>query len=374
MTFSTSPNGPTAQTLAASSITADSAQLNGYINPNGSATTAYFEYGTTASYGSTTLSGNFGLLAQNIGFNVTTLAPNTTYHFRIVASNGTGTSPGADTTFTTADTGAPAAQTLAATAVTTSSAQLNGSINPSGFSTTAYFEYGLTTSYGSSTASANFGTTVQNIGFVQTGLSPNSTYHYRLVASNSQGTTRGLDAAFTTLPTSATTQPAWVVGTSGLGLRFRNSPSVSASVLLVIPEGSAVTLLGDTQTADGYLWRHLTYASQTGWAAAQYLVFTPGATPTPPAAPIMLRQLQADGFSPITAGGSVSASSVVLAATSSGPSAQQFTVQFEVRPSGTAFSDPTATTAPVQGGAETRATVGPLANQGYHWRARALDG
>ena len=269
---------------------------------------------------------------------------------------------------------APAVQTLEATAVTTSSAQLNGYIDANGLPTTAYFEFGLTTSYGSTTASGNLGTTVQNIAFVQAGLSPSSIYHFRTVGSNSQGTTRGSDMTFTTLPASASPQQAWVAGTSGLGLRLRSAPSSTSTILLVMPEGSTVTLLGDTQNADGYLWRHLTYSAQDGWADAQYLVFTPGTTPVPPAGPITLRQLQADGLSPITGGGMANASSVVLAATPSGPSSQQFSLQLEVRPSGTAFSGPTATTTSVQGGSEARATVSALANQSYHWRARVLDG
>lgn len=90
--------------------------------------------------------------------------------------------------------------------------------------------------------------------------------------------------------------------------------------------------------------------------------------------PITLRQLQADGFSPIASGGSATSSSVVLAATPSGSSAQQFSVQFEVRPSGTSFSDPTTTSPLVVGGTEAQVTVSGLANQGYHWRARVLDG
>ncbi|MEJ0090590.1 MAG: PKD domain-containing protein [Limisphaerales bacterium] len=374
LTFTTSASGPTAQTLAAASISTTSAQLNGSINPNGLTTTAHFEYGTTTSYGSSTPTGNFGTTPQSIAYTVSGLAPNTTYHFRIVASNSGGTANGNDATFITAGSGAPTVQTLAATAATTTTAQFNGSINPNGFATTAYFEYGQTTTYGSTTTAGNFGTSVQSIGFVQAGLTPNTTYHYRIVAFNNQGTTRGLDATFTTLPASAPAQQAWVAGTSGLGLRLRSAPGLTSTILLVMPEGSTVTLLGDTQNADGYLWRHLTYAAQNGWADAQYLVFTPGTTPIPPAGPITLRQLQADGLSPIAGGGMANASSVVLAATPSGPSSQQFSLQFEVRPSGTAFSDPTATTTLVQGGSEARATVSALANQNYHWRSRVLDG
>jgi hypothetical protein len=182
------------------------------------------------------------------------------------------------------------AQTLPPTAVTSSSAYLHGVINPNGSSTTAYFEYGATTAYGSTTPAGNFGTNAQDIGFVLTSLAPATTYHCRITAFNASGTTWGNDIQFTTLPISTTATQAWVAGTSGLGLRLRSAPSLSAPVILVMPEGSSVTLLGDTQTADGYLWRDVTYGTQTGWAAAQYLLFTPGTPPTPPAAPITLRQ------------------------------------------------------------------------------------
>jgi len=143
-------------------------------------------------------------------------------------------------------------------------------------------------------------------------------------------------------------------------------------VLAVMPDGTQVTLLGDTQTADGYLWRRLTYNAQTGWAAARYLVFNP--PQAAPAPPITLRQLQSDRFSPIAAGGSVNALPVILAATPSGPSGQQFNIQAEVRPSGTAFSGPTLTGSPLQGGSEAQLPLTILANQGYHWRARTIDG
>ncbi len=271
--------------------------------------------------------------------------------------------------------GAPTVQTLPPTSVTTTAARLNGYLNPNGATATAYFDYGLTTAYGNATPFGNFGTTAQDVGFVLAGLSPNTTYHYRIVAANASGTSRGSDATITTLPIATTSQSAWVAGTYGLGLRLRSAADLSASVLLVMPDGAPVTLLSDTQNADGYLWRHLEYAGQTGWAAAQYLEFTPqGTQPSPPAPPIYLQQLQADGISPIPAGGVANASSIILAATPNGSGSEQFSVQFEVRPANTAFSDPTATSDLVQGGAKAQVTVGVLQNQNYHWRARVLDG
>ena len=202
LTFTTPPNAtpPTATTVAATLITTTGATLNSTVNANGLSTTIYFQYGLTTSYGSTTISGNIGTTSGNYALAITGLSPNTTYHFRIVATSSGGTTDGNDLTFATSGTGSPTVQSLDATSVTTSSAQLNGSVNPNGLSTTAHFEYGLTAAYGSSTASGNFGTTSQNIGYTISGLIPNTTYHFRLDASNTSGPSYGVDKTFTTLP------------------------------------------------------------------------------------------------------------------------------------------------------------------------------
>ncbi|MCX6880102.1 MAG: SUMF1/EgtB/PvdO family nonheme iron enzyme [Verrucomicrobia bacterium] len=96
--------GPTVTTAAATGITATTATLNGTVNPNGLATTAQFEYGLTTSYGSTagvTLSPNNGTVAQNVSTSLSGLQVGQTYHYRLSAANGSGTTPGADLTFTT---------------------------------------------------------------------------------------------------------------------------------------------------------------------------------------------------------------------------------------------------------------------------------
>ena len=95
------PTLPTATTLAPGSVATTSAELKGYVNPNGSSSTVYFEYGTTTGYGSQTPSGGIGTTAMNISTTVYGLTPGTTYHYRIVASNSGGTTRGADQPFTT---------------------------------------------------------------------------------------------------------------------------------------------------------------------------------------------------------------------------------------------------------------------------------
>jgi hypothetical protein len=122
------------------------------------------------------------------------------YHFRIVASNARGTRFGADRTFTTlSPTGLPVVRTDAATNVASHSATLNGLLNPHGLSTTVNFQYGPTTSYGSTTpVRTHTGNTYRNILANISGLVANRTYHFRIKATNMAGTRFGGDRTFTT--------------------------------------------------------------------------------------------------------------------------------------------------------------------------------
>jgi hypothetical protein len=90
---------------------------------------------------------------------------------------------------------------LTATSTATNSGiVLSGTVNPNGYASTAVFEYGTNTSYGSSvplTLSPNNGTNAQNVSINLTNLASLSTYHYRLVASNEYGS-RVLNGSFST--------------------------------------------------------------------------------------------------------------------------------------------------------------------------------
>jgi len=94
----------------------------------------------------------------------------------------------------------PTATTNPATNITYNSATLNSTVNPNGQSTTVWFQYGLTTSYGSETAHESIGSGSGGISYLKSisGLSSNTTYHFRIVASSSCGTTYGSDMQFTT--------------------------------------------------------------------------------------------------------------------------------------------------------------------------------
>jgi Protein of unknown function (DUF3089)/IPT/TIG domain len=101
--FTVSP--PTVATGVASAERANSATLNATVNPNGEEVgTCKFEYGNTASYGSSapcTPTPGSGSSPVPVSASVTGLIPNATHHFRIVATNPGGTSIGLDQTFTT---------------------------------------------------------------------------------------------------------------------------------------------------------------------------------------------------------------------------------------------------------------------------------
>jgi N-acetylneuraminic acid mutarotase len=202
-TFTTlSASGPPVVTTNPATLIASfSARLNGSVDPHGLTTTVYFEYGTTTSYGLTTApQGKTGNTYQNVAATISGLTANTTYHFRIVATNGVGTRYGADRTFRTLGaTGPPVVITHRATNVASSSATLNGLVDPHGLMSSVYFQYGTTTSYGQTTPSqSKNGNTYQNVAANISGLSASTTYHFRIVATNSAGTRYGADRVFTT--------------------------------------------------------------------------------------------------------------------------------------------------------------------------------
>jgi hypothetical protein len=94
---------PTVATGAATSISRIGATLNGSVNPNGAATTDWFEYGTTTSYNSATATApaGSGTAALSVRTTIGGLTRGTTYHFRLVAQSTAGTSYGADQAFRT---------------------------------------------------------------------------------------------------------------------------------------------------------------------------------------------------------------------------------------------------------------------------------
>jgi len=94
---------PAAQTGGAQSVSDVSAVLTGTVDPQGQDTRYFFQYGTSRSYGSATGETDAGSFQQavHVATSVASLAPLTTYHFRLVALNASGASTGSDVSFTT---------------------------------------------------------------------------------------------------------------------------------------------------------------------------------------------------------------------------------------------------------------------------------
>ncbi|HEV7493176.1 hypothetical protein [Baekduia sp.] len=194
---------------AADPISSISATLNGHVDSTGSGdiTACHFDYTDDATFQT---SGFTGAQTQpctpatpisassDVSAAITGLLPDTTYHARLVATDTDGTTITTDQAFTTL--ALPSITVTAATELTTTEANLTAKINPRGADTTYRFQYGTDTSYGTSVpnpaAGIGDGTTDVSVSEHLTGLSPNTTYHYRLVATSANGTTTGPDHTF----------------------------------------------------------------------------------------------------------------------------------------------------------------------------------
>ena len=214
-TFSfTTPAAPFVTSSAASSLTSTGATLNGSVVGNGdlggTSTTVVFQYSLNSDMSSpteisptsnATIAGG-DASTSSVSKALTGLQTGSTYYFRVKATNNYGTNYGSILNFTL--TGAPSVSTQSATSVSTTTATLNGTVNANADATTSIvFNWG--TSSGSLTntlsvtptsVSGNTNTTV--IGNL-TGLTQNTTYYYKLTATNSIGSTQSTPAtSFTT--------------------------------------------------------------------------------------------------------------------------------------------------------------------------------
>ena len=136
-----------------------------------------------------------------LGHSVAGLSPSTIYYYRVRAYNGTGTSGNSNVVSVTTlpPTGLPVVVTNPATLIMSHSAALNGAVYPHGFNTTVYFQYGRTIGYGSRTPNQiKTGNNYQNVTANIAGLAAHTTYHFRIVGTNTVGTRYGGDRTFIT--------------------------------------------------------------------------------------------------------------------------------------------------------------------------------
>ncbi len=243
---------PTITTTTAADITTTSVTLGGEVTSDGGAATS--ESGVvysltdatpTIAEGATKIAitaGGTGIFSQSIS----SLNSNTLYYYNAYSINEVGTSYGTANSFTTLAE-VPTVVTDAASSITTTGATLNGSINANNASTVATFDYGLTTSYGTTVTadqSPVTGTSVNPVSKAITSLMPNTTYHYRVNGENSGGKTSGDDATFTTL---IAVPDAPTIGTATAG-------DAQASVSFTAPAfngGSEITGYNVTSIPEG---------------------------------------------------------------------------------------------------------------------------
>ena len=195
---------PAVTTGGASSVKKTSATLNAKVNPGGQRTVYYFQYGPTTAYGAQTAtkSAGSGTSTVSVKTGISKLTPGTVYHFRVIASNSQGSSVGKDRSFKTAGVAPapPAVFTGGAFHRTLNGALLSGVIASVRSAASYKFQFGLTPAYGTETASFNIAARPfpQPVTFTVTGLEAHRIYHYRLVATNKDGTTAGADQIFMT--------------------------------------------------------------------------------------------------------------------------------------------------------------------------------
>jgi hypothetical protein len=223
-------------------IATRSATLHGTVDPNSGFPVGYhFEVSidgeTWTRFPDTDIDVGNGPDPVPVTAEATGLEPGRAYRVRLVATDQFGArviSTGNAGDFIT-DPEPPAVQTGPATQITSTAAVLTGDINANNAPTTYYFEWGNTTDYGSSTPTANItGGSPTTVTQQLSGLLPNTTYHYRLVATNSEGTTTGMSRTFATRAVATPppgrgyelVTPAYKVGGVGVGAWYGGPDAV----------------------------------------------------------------------------------------------------------------------------------------------------
>ncbi len=210
--------------------------LTAVVNPESLTTKYYFQWGLTNSYGNTTPVETLSPSLENssVKATISKLGSETTYHYRVVAENSTGSTYGYDGTFTTVKAEPPYALTEPASGIEETVAMLNGTINPKQLPTKFFFEWGESETYTKATGE-NTATGSSNVPLHETitSLKALHEYHYRIRAESAGGLELGLDKAFTT--------PGWVAGPPNYGARELSCPTGSSRMCMASGGGTEET-------------------------------------------------------------------------------------------------------------------------------------
>jgi hypothetical protein len=261
---------PEAITKAAGGLTTGSATLNGTVNPEGSPLKpnptegCFFEWGTTTSYGHTapceapnSSEVGSGKAPVAVHAAISGLKAGSTYHFRLVAANAAAPVKGKDEALVTLG---PSVGEEEAKDITTTTATIAGTVNPRGESTGYLVEYvseaefqksGYNSAAKAPASPVAIGSENAFLPVSQqlTELSPGTTYHYRLVATNPVATVQGADRIFATFavpPAGLPDERAWEMVSPAvkLGEVFAPEPKnfLGGSCAECLPGGNDLTM------------------------------------------------------------------------------------------------------------------------------------
>jgi len=214
ISFTTPGVRPVVTTVPVTGTTSPQATLNGTVNANGSTASVWFEWGTDPSLLvsdsiGVTDAGGFVTVARAATVNT---AQSTTYFYRIVARNPGGVAYGSILSFTTGGplpAIPPTSVTDPAWIVTATIAILRGTVNPNGWDTDVWFEWGEDPSAWKTTGRDAIGNGQSPVTSTSVPLpiAPNVTYYFRVVAENIWGTSNGSILSFTAPPDPNVTPP-----------------------------------------------------------------------------------------------------------------------------------------------------------------------
>jgi alpha-tubulin suppressor-like RCC1 family protein len=238
---------PILGTAGASEVALTSVTLNGWVNPNGKATTASFEYGLTAAYGSNvalTLASNTSTNGQLVSAGISGLTANKLYHYRILGTNSDGTAYSQDSTFSTGSLPVVAAAPVVVSVAATS-AVLSGSVTADGFMTLG--ERGFVYAVSAANATPEIGGSgvsklvmpgeIGDFSLEVTGLTAATTYSFRAYATNSAGISYSNVAVFTTTTAAGSPSETW------RQLHFGTNDNTGNAAELATPDGDGITNL-----------------------------------------------------------------------------------------------------------------------------------
>ena len=270
-----------------SGVGSHTAHFTGSVNPEGFPSAYRFEYsknGVTWTPVGAEQSVGSGNDPVEVEADVTGLEANTLYQVRIFVRRdfGAGTSTSSELTFRT-DAAAPELSSVSISGRGATNAFVAALINPNNLPTTYRVEYGITPAYGQTvpvpSASAGSGGSAISIGQEIPGLTPGGLYYFRLLATNSEGTTASPGGTFTTrsasggLPGRAyeLVSPPYKVGGMGVGTWYQG-PAAASTAGWASPTTERFAVQGHwgSQLSDGAFafTNDVVFAERTGsgWA------------------------------------------------------------------------------------------------------------